>query len=101
VRAARYVNPCVCTERGPIKIMGLFWWLSANGCILVENLIFDFNMTTKVTARIPNDILRDLKKYSQGDNFTDHLLHALRSYLKKYRPEKAAKVAKKAAKKKK
>ncbi len=58
-------------------------------------------MTTKVTARIPNDILRDLKKYSQGDSFTDQLLHALRAYLKKYRPEKPAKVAKKSVKKKK
>ncbi len=81
--------------------MGVFCWLSPNHCILDENLIFDFNMTTKVTARIPNDILRDLKKYSQGENFTDHLLHALRSYLKKYRPEKPAPAAKKAAKKKK
>jgi hypothetical protein len=59
-------------------------------------------MTTKVTARIPNDILRDLKKYSPGNSFTDQLLHALRSYLKKYRPEKPEKAvkAKKAAKKK-
>lgn len=58
-------------------------------------------MTTKVTARIPNDILRDLKKYSQGENFTDHLLHALRTYLKKYRPEKPVKAARKGAGKKK
>jgi len=53
-------------------------------------------MTTKVTARIPNDILRDLKKYAQGNSFTDQLLHALRGYLKKYRPEKAVKPLKKA-----
>lgn len=58
-------------------------------------------MTTKVTARIPNEILRDLKKYSQGESFTDHLLHALRTYLKKHRPEKSAKSVRKAAAKKK
>lgn len=82
--------------------MVVFWRFASNRSILGENPIFDFNtMTTKVTARIPNDVLRDLKKFSAGDNFTDQLLHALRSYLKKYRPEKLAKTAKKAAKKKK
>jgi hypothetical protein len=45
----------------------------------------------KVTALIPEDMIRDVKKYSGGRNITDSLLIALTDYLSRQRIKKLVK----------
>jgi len=45
----------------------------------------------KVTALIPEDIIKDVKKYSGGKNTTDSLLIALTDYLNRQRIKKLVK----------
>jgi len=45
----------------------------------------------KITALIPEDIIKDVKKYSGGKNTTDSLLIALTDYLNRQRIKKLVK----------
>ena len=45
----------------------------------------------KVTALIPEDVIKDVKKYSGGKNTTDSLLIALTDYLNRQRIKKLVK----------
>ena len=45
----------------------------------------------KVTALIPDDMIRDIKKYSGGRNITDSLLIAITDYLSRQRIKKLIK----------
>ena len=42
----------------------------------------------KVTALIPDDMIRDVKKYSRGRNITEGLLIAITDYLSRQRIKK-------------